>query len=421
MVPLLTHGAAEAESSDVDANWIPWHQHDRECDRGRLRRHRRPAPDRSEHSGQRHDRDHRQRLASRRRDLQRDNFAVYLDGNLEASIAPGFHPRSDSAQPVALGAMLKKADGLPTAGRFQGVLDEARVWNVARTEGQIQGSMNSELTSGTGLVARWGLNEAPGTSVTDSIATAANGTITGTGSAWVAGFVPPAAGNTRAGRADAEQPGERGDRCRHLADARCGRLRPRRRPADRHLLRPPVRERRLRPDRPAHEGVASGTDTTISWPDIGAGQTFQWYATVKRRHHDHRTGPTWTFHTTPSADPVFVGAGDIADCGRTQDEATGAVIGAVDGNVWTAGDNVYPTGSVASNSRTATKQPGVATIKARTRPIPGNHDWGTDQGGAENLVALQRLLRCERDRRERQELLQLRHRGQQLACRQPRH
>ena len=64
------------------------------------------------------------------------------------------------------------------------------------------------------------------------------------------------------------------------------------------------------------------------------------------------TGPTWTFHTTPSSDPVFVGAGDIADCGRTQDEATGAIIGAIDGNVWTAGDNTYPTGTTLSNYTT---------------------------------------------------------------------
>ncbi len=62
-------------------------------------------------------------------------------------------------------------------------------------------------------------------------------------------------------------------------------------------------------------GVASGTDTTTSWANIGAGQTFEWYATVKDATHTAVTGPTWTFHTTASTDPVFVGAGDIADCG----------------------------------------------------------------------------------------------------------
>ena len=39
----------------------------------------------------------------------------------------------------------------------------------------------------TGLVARWGMGEGSGTTVGDSVAPAANGTITGTGSSWPAG------------------------------------------------------------------------------------------------------------------------------------------------------------------------------------------------------------------------------------------
>ena len=74
------------------------------------------------------------------------------------------------------------------------MIDEARVWDHARTIGEIQADKNNELTSGTGLVARWGLNEGSGTSVGDSISppSAATGTIAGTGYSWVAGFVPPA-------------------------------------------------------------------------------------------------------------------------------------------------------------------------------------------------------------------------------------
>ncbi len=116
--------------------------------------------------------------------------AVYLDGNLEASSTPGFHPRSDSTQGVALGAMIQS--GVHSARppvASQGVLDEARVWNVARTGPEILATKNSELTSGTGLVARWGLDEGSGTAVNDSIATAANGTITGTGYARASGFM----------------------------------------------------------------------------------------------------------------------------------------------------------------------------------------------------------------------------------------
>ena len=61
-------------------------------------------------------------------------------------------------------------------------------------------------------------------------------------------------------------------------------------------------------------GVASGTNTTTPWANIGAGQKFEWYVTVSDGTAT-TTGPTWTFSTAPSADPVFVGAGDIAACG----------------------------------------------------------------------------------------------------------
>ncbi len=93
--------------------------------------------------------------------------------------------------------------------------------------------------------------------------------------------------------------------------------------------------------------VASGSNDTAPWNGRGAGQTYEWYVTVNDGTLT-TTGPTWRFHTIASDDPVFVGAGDIADCGRTQDEATGAVIGGIDGTIWTTGDNVYPTGTLAS-------------------------------------------------------------------------
>ena len=47
-------------------------------------------------------------------------------------------------------------------------------------------------------------------------------------------------------------------------------------------------------------GVASGTNTTTSWVNLGAGQTFEWYVTVSDGINT-TTGPTWTFHTVQSA------------------------------------------------------------------------------------------------------------------------
>jgi hypothetical protein len=78
---------------------------------------------------------------------------------------------------------------------------------------------------------------------------------------------------------------------------------------------------------------------------------------------------------SPLADPVLVGAGDIADCGLTDDSATAALVDAIPGAVFTAGDNAYPDGSAAQFRDCY--QPTWGRFLARTRPAPGNHDWVT--------------------------------------------
>ena len=111
---------------------------------------------------------------------------LYLDGNLDGTLAVGQPTRSDSIQWGALGTMLTSTGA--TNGFFAGDLDEARVWNVARSQGDIQATMDNEVTSGTGLVARWGMNEGSGTTIASSVGTFP-GTLTN-GPTWVAGFVP---------------------------------------------------------------------------------------------------------------------------------------------------------------------------------------------------------------------------------------
>ena len=79
------------------------------------------------------------------------------------------------------------------------------------------------------------------------------------------------------------------------------------------------------------------------------------------------------------ADPVLVGAGDIADCGSGS-EATAAVLDGLAGTVFTAGDNAYPTGSAADF--TACYQPTWGRHKDRTLPAAGNHDYMTPGASA---------------------------------------
>ena len=105
-------------------------------------------------------------------------WRLYLDGVLDATLNIGdFTPRSDSIQHAALATSINSTGQV--AGFFDGRIDEARVWNVARSQGQIATARDLQVTSGTGLVARWGLNEGIGSSIANSVAGGSNGTAVG--------------------------------------------------------------------------------------------------------------------------------------------------------------------------------------------------------------------------------------------------
>ncbi len=122
-------------------------------------------------------------------------WRLYLNGVLDNSLVVGAYlPENTSIQHAGLATAMTSAGTSGASGYFAGVIDEARIWNVARTQAQIQGSMNSELTSGTGLLGRWGLNDGSGTSAANSIGGSPAGTLT-SGPTWVTGapaLAPPA-------------------------------------------------------------------------------------------------------------------------------------------------------------------------------------------------------------------------------------
>jgi hypothetical protein len=73
--------------------------------------------------------------------------------------------------------------------------------------------------------------------------------------------------------------------------------------------------------------------------------------------------------------PVLVGAGDIASCRSTGDEATADLLAGISGTVATFGDNAYPKGTDADFAECY--EPSWGLFKARTLPSPGNHDYET--------------------------------------------
>lgn len=86
----------------------------------------------------------------------------------------------------------------------------------------------------------------------------------------------------------------------------------------------------------------------------------------------------WTVVTVTGSAPgpqVLVGAGDIGRCGTDDDEATARLLDSIPGTVFTAGDNVYSNGSPEEFEDCY--QPTWGRHRERTRPAPGNHDYGT--------------------------------------------
>ena len=76
-----------------------------------------------------------------------------------------------------------------------------------------------------------------------------------------------------------------------------------------------------------------------------------------------------------AADPVLVGAGDIARCSSPGDEATARLLDSISGTVFTVGDNAYESGTASEFANCYHRSWG--RHKARTRPTPGNHEYHT--------------------------------------------
>jgi hypothetical protein len=89
--------------------------------------------------------------------------------------SPGVEPRYDCIQHFALGTAMNSTG--VSSGLFAGMIDEARVWNRALSAGEVSSSMSLALTSGSGLIGRWGFDD--GATASDSTSPAENGTMVG--------------------------------------------------------------------------------------------------------------------------------------------------------------------------------------------------------------------------------------------------
>jgi PKD repeat protein len=135
--------------------------------------------------------------------------------------------------------------------------------------------------------------------------------------------------------------------------------------------------------------TSTGSPTSWAW-DFGDGTT----ATTQNPSHTYASVGTYTVTlratnasgagtTTkvgavlvePVGANVLVGAGDIADCTVTEDSATAALVADTPGTVFTLGDNAYLHGTAAEFA--ACYEPTWGAVKARTKPVAGNHEYDT--------------------------------------------
>ena len=98
-----------------------------------------------------------------------------------------------------------------------------------------------------------------------------------------------------------------------------------------------------------------------------------------------RVGPGGPVGVRPTPRPTYapvalIGAGDIASCSDDGDSATAALLAAIDGIVFTTGDNAYPDGAAEDYAECYEPTWGIA--RARTRPVPGNHEYDTGTADA---------------------------------------
>ena len=125
-------------------------------------------------------------------------------------------------------------------------------------------------------------------------------------------------------------------------------------------------------------GTYGSCTSPMSYANLSDGShTFEVRATDAAGNTDATPASrTWMVDTTAAqSDPVLVGAGDIASCSSSGDEATANLLDGISGTVFTLGDNAYQSGIATEFANCY--DPSWGRHKARTMPTVGNHEYQT--------------------------------------------
>jgi hypothetical protein len=105
---------------------------------------------------------------------------IYINGVFDTSKSVGSSV-SNSTGNLYLGFNPVRGDFIAP---FKGIIDEVRIWNIARTESEIQSTLNQSLNGNEiGLIGYWQFDEGTGTITSDATSNQNDGTISG--ATWV--------------------------------------------------------------------------------------------------------------------------------------------------------------------------------------------------------------------------------------------
>ncbi|UCE18621.1 MAG: serine hydrolase [Gemmatimonadota bacterium] len=113
------------------------------------------------------------------------NHKLYIDGELDGTSDMYGSVNSDIGVPLTIGA------GIDDIGSYsRSHIDEVAIWNIVRTQPEIQADMHREISAGElGLVGYWRFNEGSGITVFDQTPNGNNGVLHG-GVTWVISSAP---------------------------------------------------------------------------------------------------------------------------------------------------------------------------------------------------------------------------------------
>lgn len=103
-------------------------------------------------------------------------WTLYLNGIEEATVSTeGEVPENISIQHAGLGTAMNSAG--VREGYFHGQMDEVRIWNTARDISEIQASMNAQVPTAPGLIARYSMDETSGSTILSTAGTNVTGSM----------------------------------------------------------------------------------------------------------------------------------------------------------------------------------------------------------------------------------------------------